>query len=249
MTLKIEVTVPEAIVLKGGAASYLGDTMGAIGFYRAPGIMATHAFAGASARDWSEDDGGLSAETYVADSAPEADGEVLGARAASSVDREEEARAPEPVQPVAPVARERGKPSPGRQRRTKEEIAADEAADAADAAASATPKEAEPPLNISTGEERIDPQDEADEQAEADAHKADKAPKLTHDDVRKAIGKYVEAYGIAACQQDGAALLTTLSGPGKNKVTDIPDTQEALAAAVAAFEDMLAKNPHGREKQ
>ena len=86
--------------------------------------------------------------------------------------------------------RERGKPAPGRARRTKEEIAEDEAADKAEA--SAAPTE-EAPL-ISTGEERIDPttaedaaQDAADEAAEVEATKV---PELTHDDVRTALQKY-----------------------------------------------------------
>lgn len=97
---------------------------------------------------------------------------------------------PKELVPTEAPKRERGKPAPGKARRTKEEIAEDEAADAADAA-QAAPAEVQP--NISTGEERIDPttaedaaQDAADEAAEAEVVK----PKeLTHDDVRAALQK------------------------------------------------------------
>ena len=120
--------------------------------------------------------------------------------------------------------RERGKPSPGKARRTAAEIAEDEAADKADAAPTATattvPMQSEPDEDdddlpaflkeptgqaISTGEERIDPdaaQDEADEQADEPA-----AAETTIDDVRAAFSELSKAVGTARIQEVGASLL------------------------------------------
>lgn len=145
--------------------------------------------------------------------------------------------------------RERGKPAPGRARRTKEEIAEDEAADKAEA--SATPTE-EAPL-ISTGEERIDPttaedaaQDAADEAAEAEATKG---PELTHDDVRAALQKYLAAYGTPAAMEDGPKVLTMMFGAEVTKVSAVPADQASLAKAVAGIGEMLVKNPFNRDAQ
>lgn len=144
--------------------------------------------------------------------------------------------------------RERGKPASGKARRTKEEIAEDEAADAADAA-QAAPAEVQP--NISTGEERIDPttaedaaQDAADEAAEAEVVK----PKeLTHDDVRAALQKYVTRFGMAAAMEDGPKVFTMLFGDEVVKVSAVPADQDSLGKAVAGIEEMLTKNPFKRE--
>lgn len=164
---------------------------------------------------------------------------------ASQTVAEREADAAAEEQPV----RERGKPAPGKARRTKEEIAEDEAADKADAEAAAG---AEKPA-ISTGEERIDPtseadaaQDAADEQAEVEQTAT---AKLTHDDVRAALKKYLDAYGTAAAMEDGPKVLTMLFGEGKVKVSDVPEDQEALQKAIAGIEEMRSKNPFSRELQ
>ena len=153
--------------------------------------------------------------------------------------------AAEAAQTEAPK-RERGKPAPGRARRTKEEIAEDEAADKAEASAPAT---GETPL-ISTGEERIDPitaedaaQDAADEAAEVEATKA---PELTHDDVRAALQKYLAAYGTPAAMEDGPKVLTMLFGAEVTKVSAVPGDQASLAKAVAGIEEMTTKNPFKR---
>lgn len=145
--------------------------------------------------------------------------------------------------------RERGKPAPGKARRTKEEIAEDEAADKADAGAAA----AEEKPAVSTGEERIDPtseadaaQDAADEQAEVEQTTT---AKLTHDDVRAALKKYLDAYGTAAAMEDGPKVLTLMFGEGKVKVSDVPEDQEALQKAIDGIGEMLAKNPYKREAQ
>lgn len=149
--------------------------------------------------------------------------------------------------------RERGKPSPGRARRTKEEIAEDEAADKADALlAEGREIPDEKPL-ISTGEERIDPtteadaaQDAADEAAEAEATKP---AELTHDDVRAALQKYLTAYGTPAAMEDGPKVLSMMFGAEVTKVSAVPNNQAALAKAIAGIEEMLAKNPFARQAQ
>ena len=143
--------------------------------------------------------------------------------------------------PVEAPKRERGKPSPGKARRTKEEIAEDEAADRADASAA---PESDAPANISTGEERIDPtspedaaQDAADEAAEVEATRS---AALTHDDVRQALGAYVKAFGMPAAMEDGPKLI------GFQKVSDIPAEQGPLGAAVEAVTAAIEANPFGR---
>jgi hypothetical protein len=82
-----------------------------------------------------------------------------------------------------------------RRRRTKAEIEADEARAAA---AGPTPLEeaiAAAPA-ISTGEERISPQDAADEATEATPGE------LTHDDLRKAVSEYRKVHGMAAAAKN-----------------------------------------------
>lgn len=110
------------------------------------------------------------------------------------------------------------------------------------------------PAAISSGEERVGPEDSpetqaadaADEQAESDAAKADN-PAVTHDDVRGALGAYVKTYGMAAAQEDGPKLLA-LAFPGKGvvKISDIPDDQASLKSALAGVNEMTAKNPYER---
>lgn len=147
------------------------------------------------------------------------------------------------------VTRERGKPAPGRARRTKEEIAEDEAASEADASAPVS----EPVAAISTGEERIDPanpedeaQDAKDEAAEAETAKP---AALTHDDVRAALKGYLDAFGTPAAMEDGPKVLKMLFGDGASKVSDVPSDQASLAKAIGGIKEMLVKNPFGREAQ
>ena len=218
MTIKIEVTVPENEVSAGSAARYLAQAMSAIGFSRGVSLP-------------------MPAPSVAEVDPPECGAAlVAGMREAVAQDAAAE-----------PSKRERGKPAPGRARRTKEEIAEDEAADKADAAA------AEPVANISTGEERIDPttaedaaQDAADEAAEVEATKA---PELSHDDVRAALTKYLNAYGTPAAMEDGPKVLALMFGAEVTKVSQVPADQASLAKAVAGIEEMLTKNPFAREAQ
>lgn len=150
--------------------------------------------------------------------------------------------------------RERGKPSPGKARRTKEEIAEDEAADKADAERAAAGAEtgaevADRQISASP-EDRQDPdnpQDAADEKAETEATKAASGKKLTHDDARGALGKYVNRFGMEAALEDGPKVLNLLFGESVSKVSAIPDDQESLAKAVAGIDEMTAKNPYKRQ--
>jgi hypothetical protein len=142
-------------------------------------------------------------------------------------------------------------------RRTKAEIAEDDAlahkqaglqaAAAAQAGIqiSETGVVAEDVPLISTGEERVDPNhpedsaevqaaDAADEAAETAATKT----ALTLDDVRRVVGLYVTKYGMQA-----AADPATIIGC---KMVDIPDTQEALAEAIAKVEQATEANPFER---
>lgn len=225
MTMKIEVTIPESEVSAGSAAAYLTAAMTAIGFQRGVNINWNEALTAAASAQEDTTDGAI----------------VRGIREAVAQDAAAEA-----AQTEAPK-RERGKPAPGRARRTKEEIAEDEAADKAEASAPATE---ETPL-ISTGEERIDPttaedaaQDAADEAAEVEATKA---PELTHDDVRAALQKYLAAYGTPAAMEDGPKVLTMLFGAEVTKVSAVPGDQESLAKAIAGIEEMTTKNPFKRK--
>lgn len=124
-------------------------------------------------------------------------------------------------------ARRRGEPSPGRKRRTKEEIAEDEAAERA---------ETTQPAQISTGGERLGPedasdsediakQDAADEAAEVEAHRDPQKP-LTLDDLRLVVGEYNKKVGLAVSAKQVPIILGC-------KMTEVPDTQEALAEAIA----------------
>lgn len=105
--------------------------------------------------------------------------------------------------------RERGKPSQGRARRTKEEIAEDEAADAADAAKQQAAEEADlkddVKLAVSTGEERIGPDDEQD--AADEAAETEKTGLASIDVLRRLVGDYQKKHGMPAavklCQDGG----------------------------------------------
>lgn len=113
------------------------------------------------------------------------------------------------VEPTTAVVatRKRGEPSPGKSRRTKAEIAEDEAAGPAITASSgdvfADLNVERPDAAISTGEARVGPEDDeataaqdaADEAAEAAAKR--EPGTLTHDDLRHALGAYQKKHGMA----------------------------------------------------
>lgn len=149
--------------------------------------------------------------------------------------------------PASPK-RERGKPAPGRARRTKEEIAEDEAADKADAASGIG-------LGISSGEERVGPedgpevqaQDAADEQAEVDANRDAEAP-LTIEDLKMAMSEYVTKFDMGAAQEDGVNIFGDALGkpPGGEQFWKMSIAaaagQETLKKAIAAWKAAAAGN-------
>lgn len=159
--------------------------------------------------------------------------------------------------------RERGQPSPGKARRTKAEIAEDEAADKADIergarlAADYTAKtadffQAEQPLISTDPENRVGPedtpedaaQDAADEAAETAAQRGDD-PALTVEDLRNVLGLYVKAYGMANAQVDLPVVLQEVCGEGVVKATDVPE--DKIADAIAAIKKTGKENRFGRE--
>ena len=187
-------------------------------------------------------------------------------------------------------ARERGQPSPGKSRRTKAEIAEDEAADAAekkplryfhhpesssvfdsyenhegegdglvieidrDTFFKLKTQYANDSLaSISTGDERVGPEDDAetveqdaaDEKAETEAARDPEKP-LTLDDVRGALGAYVKKYGMESAQQDGPKVLKLVCGDACAKISDIPDDQAKIKGVVDGINEMTAKNPFQR---
>lgn len=261
MTMKIEVTVPEAEIQGGGAAHYLAAAMSAIGFSR--GVTLPMPLLAQSA---AYEEAARNAATYG-----------TGVVTADPLNETYAAVDPKAFVPTEAPKRERGKPSQGRARRTKEEIAEDEAAEAAEAAQAAQAAQAEvaaetsavlahddptraaqiadavQKANISSGEERIDPtteadakQDAADEAVEAEATKP---AELTHDDVRAALQKYLTAYGTPAAMEDGPKVLTMMFGAEVTKVSAVPADQASLGKAVAGIDEMLVKNPFKREAQ
>jgi hypothetical protein len=163
---------------------------------------------------------------------------------------------------VAPK-RERGQPSAGRKRRTKEEIAEDEASDAREAQIAARRADDEQHSRIieagraavaaedakaaiSTGEERADPanpepdveddpQDAIDEAEEVEAAR-DPVKPLTHDDVRALVRDYVAKYGMAAIQKDGPAIFAAALGtPPEGKAGwMVPDIPDDQAVLAVA---------------
>lgn len=237
MTLKIEVFIPTETVDMGGASRYLDQTLAAIGYARQP----------APARE----------------SGPNVEPRVGGAMP------EPEAPAPE----AAPTFRERNRPGEGRARRTKEEIAEDKELDVAAGEAGVSDgtvdemleqyghattiaklkelaAEKAEPRNISASpEDRVNPEDEAqdkaDEAAEVEAARDPENP-LTVDDLRSVMGKYVEAHGMPATQEDGPAIFKSALGnpPAGEESWKLSlvaaQGQETLRKAVTAWQNAVA---------
>lgn len=209
MSMKIEVFIPEAVVEAGDASGYLARCMTAIGYSRGVSLALP---------PLSEDE----MAKVKADIAA-GPGEVI------MTDRA-------PVTEEAPK-RERGKPSAGRARRTKEEIAEDEAAEAVNG--EVLPPETQ---SISTGEERIDPaqaaQDAADERAQAEATKAAEGKAYTRDDVRSAMVEYVNAHGSGEMAEDLLKVLAKLYPANDvTKLSEIPDNSDDFLAVINGLSD------------
>ena len=200
MTLKIEVTVPQDEISDNTAGVYLARAMSALGFHRAG--------------------------EHVGD-VPHVDGKPIGAPTAGTLQQAQtETADAEQTQEADEPKRERGKPAPGKARRTKAEIEEDEAADAADA-------EPEAKDETPADDAEADAQDEADEAADpVNAKGAD----ATRDDVREAMLAYAAAKGQPALIADMSALLAEMYSDGSvKKLSEIPDKAEDFAAVIAAL--------------
>ncbi|MDE2096615.1 MAG: hypothetical protein KGL39_05155 [Patescibacteria group bacterium] len=152
---------------------------------------------------------------------------------------------PETLAPLGPMdgERKRGESLPKGRRRTKAQIEEDERY------FSSLPAASEPLQRlreigavsettaalISTGEPRVSPEDEAqdaaDEAAESAATASD-AP--TTDDLRKAVGRYTKAHGIARAQRDVPIIL------GKS-ILEIPP--EEIAEAIVKLDSAIPVEP------
>jgi hypothetical protein len=199
MTIKIEIEVPTDLVLKGIGSEYLDMAAGALGFARGVSSVSQTAISTAQGEPMTSDEMARR-DLLLADAQARAEGKNL-----DGSDRRETVEEPKAEAPK----RERGKPSPGKARRTKEEIAEDEAADLADQAKQQAAEEADlkddVKLAVSTGEERINPddaQDAADEAAETE-----KTGLASIDVLRRLVGDYQKKHGMPAavklCQEGG----------------------------------------------
>ena len=172
-------------------------------------------------------------------------GDDLSGAGLSETAKDSDAASPVPsapiVQNVTPK-RERGKPAAGHARRTKAEIAEDDAADKADAAAQTARAEAhvdeqavaETRQISSAPENRIDPanvaaQDAADEAAERE-DKAGRGHDATRHDVHVALMRYLELFGTPAAMDDGPAILSRHAHA--TKISELPDDPQIFAAVV-----------------
>lgn len=223
MTMRIEVTIPEDDIKAGAAAQYLERSMAAVGFSRGVSLPLPKAEAPAPA------------------ATPQPAPEVAEEPAQQATEEDH-------IETV--TIRYHGQPSEGRKRRTKEEIALDDEAEKlleavglsvaklngaldkaagdwdvvmADLRAAADTKTEEPKANISTGEERADPAEESSDEP------------LTHDDVRNALGDYAAKFGMPAAQKNGPKFM------GADKISAIPDDQDALRKAVDAIRAEIAE--------
>lgn len=170
-------------------------------------------------------------------------------------DSPEFAQAKAAAEHAAAPKRERGKPAPGRARRTKEEIAEDEAAEKAEAELREAGEDTGavvPDRQISTSPEDRGEADDAGDDSPEDAAQddADEAAEsteaeITHDTVRDALGQYAKAFGMSAAMEDGPKVLAMVCGDGVDKISAIPD--DKLAAVHAGIVEMTEKNPFKRE--
>lgn len=144
---------------------------------------------------------------------------------------------PEPIEQEA-AAEPEAAVEPEKPKRTRRARAVEPAAPATEAP------------QISTGEERVGPEDSPEVEAqdaedEAIESAAEAAPELTHEDIRAAIGRYVKKFGIDAAQVDGLKVFQMVCGDGVQKTTDVP--ADKIAKVVSGLNELLEKNPFKRE--
>lgn len=227
MTIKIEINVPEDAIKADAARQYLSRAMTAIGFTDAPQRPNNYD------RVVHAEDAPVSFQpnTPAQTAEPEAHNGPLNAQSVGDLEAKANEQAPQ---------RERGKPAPGKARRTKAEIEEDEAADAADAGASGVSETTNDTPAISTGEERISPEDEAAAEQDAADEAADPAnapsPTATRDDVRAAMVKYSQAKDMAALTMQLTAIFKDKWPDGSvTKLSEIPEDAAAFQSVIDAL--------------
>lgn len=136
--------------------------------------------------------------------------------------------------------RKRGEPSPGKSRRTKAEIAEDEAAEqTGEAASEALPSAVDSP--------ETDAQDEADEAAEQAERLGDRTTP-TLDDVRKALGKVSKQHGIAVAAKLPGYFGGELAALEESRYPEIISEMEGmLQVDTATLKDMLESSEEGSD--
>lgn len=244
MTIEIKI---EAHPDRGDMGQQVERAMSALGFYRSAAVVSSVSqTATEAAYAWAE----VKSEPIIA----------TGATIPTDADLEQ-AALDNPNADVVPVVqkRERGKPSPGRARRTKEEIAEDEAADAADAAKQQAADEAnltdDVKPAISTGGERISPEDEQD--AADEAAETEKTGLASIDVLRRLVGDYQKKHGMPAavklCQEGGLigkpiheldeagveAAIAAMQGAAPAKVEEPAPAEEPAALAPKTKADLV----------
>ena len=95
-------------------------------------------------------------------------------------------------------------------------------------------------------------QDKADEQAEVEQNRDPETP-LTIEDVKAAVGKYIEKFDMAAAQQDGPGLFVDVLGKPPEgqpywKMSILPTDQDTLKKVVNAWTAAAAGNARYQPK-
>ncbi|ODT60994.1 MULTISPECIES: hypothetical protein [Paracoccus] len=219
MTMKIEVYIPEDDIRAGAASNYLARAMEAIGYSRGVSLAMPE-----PRRLDAED---KPRDRAKADDVPDAVSDVS------------EKATDEPVDEVH-IVRERGKPAPGKARRTKAEIEEDEAADFADQQVGGREianADIEPKPAISTGAERVSPEDDAQDAADEAADPANAtAAEPTRDDVRAAMMAYGQKMGMDRLTTDLLAILNSNFPAGNvTKLSEIPEDAAAFRLVIDAL--------------
>jgi hypothetical protein len=141
--------------------------------------------------------------------------------------------------PLGPMdgERKRGEAAPGHRRRTNAQIKEDAVYFAEVAkmigdkpTTQPLPPDAEP-MQISTGEERISPEDAADEAAESEARRAERGGKLTIEDLRAAVGRYTEKFGAKASIENIRSIVGCA-------ILEVPESE--IGAAISRVEAAIA---------
>lgn len=238
MSLKIEIEVPQEFVHNDRAAKYLANALAAIGYGpRVDALPSTEVRSDA-----------VLARTMPTLTDEQIDRIVEEAKPAAPTTLTTVAETEAPKADAAPT-RERGKPSPGAKRRTKEEVAEDLAAEKAELEAASTGQ------GISSGAERVNPEDsEADQAQDAEDEAAEveatRTEALTLDDVKNAAMSYAQTFGMPATQEDGQKIMAKAFGepPAGEKGWTIPmlKTVEQFETAVKFWTAAVNENPFKR---